>query len=177
VTRRQLDELLSRLADARSLATFDRICLGYTAGGDAPDDGHSVSWKLHWRGSVIPWWLAPLRLVVAANRTLFEITDSRELPGFVRGTDSCFTVEIYSCPRTLLPAVVEHMSASGVTASPGEVIDQDSAYFELEINCDGGPHESWLVSARYGSDCPQDLAALARAIDEEYEADDDLDRG
>jgi hypothetical protein len=175
VTRKQLDGILGRLAGARSLVSSERMCLGYTAGGNAPDGGYPVSWELRWRGSAVPWWLAPLRLIPAANRTLFEITDSRELPGFVRATDCCFTVEIYSCPRRLLPSVVKHMAASGATASPGEIIDHHPDYFELEINCDGGPHESWLVCPRYGSHCPEDLAVLARAVDEEDESDDGSD--
>jgi hypothetical protein len=120
----------------------------------------------------VPWWLAPLRLVAAGNRTLFEVTDSRELPTFVNATDSCFTVEVYSCPRPLLPVVVQHLRQAGVTASPGEVIDQDPGYFELEINCDGGKHESWLVSARSGPDCPEDLRAVARAVDDDDGADE-----
>jgi len=167
VKRRQLDEILARLAGATSLVTSERVCLGYTAGGNVPDVDRAVSCELRWRGSAVPWWLAPLRLIAAGNRTLFEVTDAQELPTFVGATDSCFTVEVYSCPRPLLPAVVQHMRQAGVVSSPGEVIDQDSAYFELEINCDGGPHDSWAVSARCGSNCPEDLAVIARAVDDD----------
>jgi hypothetical protein len=166
VTRLQIDDILARLAGARSLVSSDRMCLGYTAGGNVPDIDRTVSCELLWRGSAVPWWLAPLRLIAAANRTLFEITHGPELPCIVSATDSCFTVEIYSCPQSLLPAVVEHMRQAGVTASPGEVIDQDPGYFELELNCDGDSHDSWLVSSRCGSDCPEDLALIARAVDD-----------
>lgn len=165
--RRHLDTIVTRLAAVPSLASSDRMCLGYTAGGRAPDVDGRVGCELRWRGSAVPWWLAPLRIIAAANRTLFEVTDGRRLPTFVSATDCCFTVEIYSCPRRLLPVVVSHMREAGIAGSPGEVIDQDPAYFELKINCDGGPHESWWLRARCGSDCPEDLTVIARAVDEE----------
>jgi len=167
VTRIDFDAVIGRLAEAPSLVSTDRICLAYTAGGRVPDVDRSVGCELRWRGSVVPWWLAPLRFIAAANRTLFEITEARELPTFVGATDSCFTVEVYSCPRPLLPIVVQHLRQAGVMASPGEVIDQDPAYFELKIDCDGGSHESWLLRSRHGSACPEDLAAIAHWADEE----------
>lgn len=172
MTRRQLDEILSRVAGARSLVSSDRMCLGYTAGGNMPDVGRAVDCELRWRGSAVPWWLAPLRLITAANRTLFEVTNGRNVPSFVDAADSCFNVEVYSCSRTLLPAIVRHMEQAGVTASPGQVIEQDPGYFELDINCDGGPHNRWVVSSKCGSGCPEDLAAIARAVNDDGAADD-----
>jgi hypothetical protein len=173
VTRRQLDGIIARLAEAPSLVGADRICLGYTAGGNVPDVDRASGCELLWRGSVVPWWLAPLRLIAAGNRTLFEVMASGDLPTFLNATDSCFTVEVYSCPRPLLPTVVQHMRQAGVMSSPGEVIDQDPGFFELEINCDGGPHDGWLVSARSGMNCPQDLALISRAVAEEDATDAD----
>jgi hypothetical protein len=172
MTRGQLDKILASLSAARSLVTAERMCLGFTGGGNVPDVDRAASCELRWRGSAVPWWLAPLRFVAAANRTLFEVTEGRELPSFVGGTDLCFNVEIYSCPRALLPAVVEHLRESGVTAGPGEVIDRDPAYFELLINCDGGKHDSWLVSARCGPGCPDDLAVIARRVEDDDAPDD-----
>jgi len=87
MTRMDLDAVLGHLAEATSLVGTDRICLAYTAGGSVPDVDHSVGCELRWRGSVVPWWLAPLRLIAAANRTLFEITEARDLPTFVGATD------------------------------------------------------------------------------------------
>jgi hypothetical protein len=58
-------------------------------------------------------------------------------------------------------------------ASPGEVIDQNATYFELEINCDGESHDSYMVSARSGSECPDDLAVIARAVEDSDEPDGD----
>lgn len=173
MTRRQLDQIVARLAAAPSLVSAHRICLGYTAGGNVPDLDRAFGCELLWRGSAVPWWLAPLRLIAAGNRTLFEVVASGDLPTFVNATDSCFTVAVYSCPRPLLPAVVQHMRQGGVMSSPGEVMDQDPGYFELGINCDGGSHDSWLVSARSGTSCPQDLALIARAVDDDEATDAD----
>ena len=58
-------------------------------------------------------------------------------------------------------------------SSPGEVIDQDPGYFQLQINCDGGSHDSWLVSARSGMNCPQDLALIAQTVDDDDATDAD----
>jgi hypothetical protein len=159
------------------LVGIDRVCLGYTAGGRAPALQGVAGYQLQWIGSVVPWWLMPLRVIAAADRSLFEVMDGAGVAGFVAGADPCFSVELYSCPRSILPAVVAHMRKAGVMGNPGEVIDQDATYFELQVDCDGGSHATWQVAARHGSACPDDLASIDQWIDDDAGLDDAQPRG
>jgi hypothetical protein len=163
--RGELDAVLDRLSEAPSLITGQRACLAFSGGGRAPDVRDRRGFGMCWVRSSVPWWLLPLRFIVAGDRCLVEITEGNNLLTFAREADQCFKLQFYSFARERVANVFEHLGAGGLTTDPGEVIDQDPGFLELEVFCDGGSHEIWHASARTGRECPEDLVRAVAQLD------------
>jgi len=165
LTRPELDSALKALAQCPSLVSASRACVGFSAGGRAPEVHGWAGFGKVWIGSVVPWWLFPLRLIAAGDRTLAEITEGSALLAFAREADPCFTLQFHSFDRDLLEKVYEFLRMSRVSADPGEFLERDATALEVEVTCDGGQHDSWVVMARMGDRCPSDLAAATAHLD------------
>ena len=169
VSRDEIDAALRRLAEAPSVVTDQRACVGFSGGGRALDVRGRAGFGRRWTGSAVPWWLSPLRLIAAGDRSLVEVIEGQRVLTLAEEADPCFILAIYSFSRARLDAVFEHMRSGGVTTDPGEVIDQDSSFLELEVWCDGGSHGTWHASVRTGTDCPEDLVRAVEELDEDGE--------
>ena len=169
MSRDELDAALERLSETPSPITEQRACLAFSGGGRAPDVRDRRGFGTCWLGSVIPWWLLPLRLIVAGDRCLVELTEGNSLLTFAREADDCFTLQFYSFARERVASVFELLRTGGLTTEPSEVIDQDPSYLELNVFCDGGSHEIWHASARTGRECPEDLIRAVEQLDTTFD--------
>jgi hypothetical protein len=165
MSRDELDAALDRLAEAPSLITPQRACLAFSGGGRAPDVDARHGFGMCWVRSAVPRWLLPLRLIVAGDRCLVELTEGNSVLTFAREADRCFKLQFYSFARERLASVFEHLRAGGIATDPGEVIDQDPSFLELEVFCDGGRHDVWHASVRTGRECPADLVRAVAQLD------------
>jgi len=164
LTPPELDSALKALAQCHSLVTASRACVGFSGGGRAPEVQDRVGFGRVWIGSVVPWWLSPLRLIAAGDRILVEITEGSALLAFAREADPCFTLQFHSFERELLDDVYDFLRRSRVSADPGEFLEREATALGFEVTCDGGRHGTWEVRARVGERCPSDLAAATAQL-------------
>ena len=160
VSGQRLSDGIRLLSETPSLITAERACLVFAGGGREPDSVPGS--RILWRGSATPSWLAPIRIVAAARKTLFEVTEAAQLPQLVEACDTCFIVGIYSCRRGIVPVVIGHLNQAGALASPTQALVPDASHCGLELSCGRGNDGEWAVVATCGSECPDDLAVVIR---------------
>lgn len=118
-----------------------------------------------WQGAVVPWWLIPITVVVAAQGGLVRVIDVSQAAPVVSRLAHLAMVELYSFHAELLPAVVQHVREAGWRARVGNVVGNDASYFALGIDGDSHHSDTGLFAwASHGAECPAELkAVLVRA--------------
>jgi len=163
---------LDRFSHVESVFASDRICLA-SAQGRLSEFGGRYGFVVHWTETLLPWFLRPLAIIVAAGRCVVELTEPTSVVTFAEEADDCFTVTFCSFNRILMPSVLSHLQSDGWDTAAG-VADHDPTYAELEFNCEDHANDRWLVLTRFNRECPPDLSQCFRSIDDVDDVTDGL---